>query len=595
MTEAPASLLLGDDLHQQHAGLWEDIGRLQMELDHQLVHNAQLQRLREQEQATQALARDKAKALQTALYHIAERATASLSLHAFSRIVHELLSGLIVAKNCFVCLYNATHHTLDFPYYIDERDGHSQQLDHVPYRRGLTEFVLHTGRAQLIDAKRFATLQRSGDITQATGDLTFTQWLGVPLLIRGTVGGVLAVQTYTFDKGYSSADIDILTCIANHFSSAIERYQAIQELRKSEQRYRTVIDNIKLGMMVIQDAQVVFANPSMVRISGQPMDSLLLQPFSTLFHPNDAPEALDVCQRCAATHQPKHPSTLRILTAQRGIRWVELSAVALEWNARPAILAFAIDTSERHQIAQAQREALSQQSELNEMKTGFISMASHELRTPLSAIHGSMELLRHYDARLNPQQRESAIEKIDAAAHRMLRMLDNLALIDPNEATQHRCRAQPVALTMLCHHIIEELQTLRPDRFQPERLQLCLPPPEQLFPLDEVLVRRILGNLLSNAFKYTPNGAQVALSAHTQDHSLVLVVADHGVGIPEADLDHLFERFFRASNAGTVRGTGLGLSIVKDAVHAHAGHIAVRTQVGVGSCFTVTLALQEAA
>ncbi len=121
-----------------------------------------------------------------------------------------------------------------------------------------------------------------------------------------------------------------------------------------------------------------------------------------------------------------------------------------------------------------------------------------------------------------------------------------------------------------------------------------MPDPAQHYWLDETLLRHMVGNLLSNALKYSPHGGEVGFSVRetqpTPDAlALVITVSDQGIGIPEADLPELFESFHRASNVGGIAGTGLGLSIVQEAVRCHQGHIDVKSQLGQGSCFTVTL------
>ena len=141
---------------------------------------------------------DKA-ALHHVLYRMAERATAGLSFYGFLQSVHELLGELLYARNFYVCLSNDARQTLDFPYYVDEKDGDTMQCNDVPMCRGLTEFVLRTQRPQLIDGARFHALVASGDVTEASGDLTFSAWLGVPMLLKGAVGGVLVVQNYEAD------------------------------------------------------------------------------------------------------------------------------------------------------------------------------------------------------------------------------------------------------------------------------------------------------------------------------------------------------------------------------------------------------------
>ncbi len=165
------------------------------------------------------------------LYRIAEGATREETLFEFGGTLHRLLAELIPAKNLYLCLLSEQPGRLNFPYYVDERDGDSMQEMDVPMRRGLTEFVLRSGKAELISAQRYSELQRSGDVTEATGDLSFNSWLGVPLHINGQVGGVLTVQSYDANVAYQASDVHLLSFVARHVSTAIERKQSYDALR----------------------------------------------------------------------------------------------------------------------------------------------------------------------------------------------------------------------------------------------------------------------------------------------------------------------------------------------------------------------------
>jgi signal transduction histidine kinase len=107
--------------------------------------------------------------------------------------------------------------------------------------------------------------------------------------------------------------------------------------------------------------------------------------------------------------------------------------------------------------------------------------------------------------------------------------------------------------------------------------------------IDTKLLRQILTNLLSNAFKYCPNGGTVSLHLNCEQTRVIFQIADEGIGIPDEDKQKLFEAFSRASNVSTIQGTGLGLSIVKKCVDLHGGQISVKSEVGVGTTFTVNL------
>ncbi|MEH6459831.1 GAF domain-containing hybrid sensor histidine kinase/response regulator [Chitinimonas sp. JJ19] len=190
---------------------------------------------RTRELAREAHERRKGETLNRVFYQIAERATAGDSFYDFLQAVHHLLGELLYARNCYVCLYDAAKGVLNFPYYVDERDGDTMQEYDVPMRRGLTEYVLRSGTPQLIDRDRMQALSQAGEITEATGDLTFYSWLGVPMQIRGSLGGVLTIQSYEADHLYDAADADVLSFVANHISSAIERKQAYDALREATQ------------------------------------------------------------------------------------------------------------------------------------------------------------------------------------------------------------------------------------------------------------------------------------------------------------------------------------------------------------------------
>ncbi|MDE2419316.1 MAG: PAS domain S-box protein [Burkholderiales bacterium] len=528
-------------------------------------------------------------AFQQVFYRIAERATAGLPFYDFLKEIHSLLKDLLPATNLYVALVNHAADTLSFPYYVDERDGSSLQVQDVPRRRGLTEYVLRTGIPQLIDAERFAELKAQGEITEATGDLTFTSWLGVPLLMHGVVSGALVVQSYTPGDCYSGEDADVLGFVANHLSNAIERYRAIEAMRQSEGRYRSVVDNLTVGLVVIQDGRVAFINPSMARIAGHSLDRLLARHYAAAVHPDDLEKLLARKERrqLGAPLEPVH--TFRVVTAAGEIRYLEASEVVIEWESRAAVLAFMTDITDRLSSEQAQKAALQQQTKLNDMKTRFISMTSHEFRTPLASIHGSVELLKHYENRMPPDKKRQILQNIDDAVERMTHMLGNVLQIGRAEAGQLQFRPKPLALNPFCLALVDELRNSMPHAFAKITLTLDLCAPEQYFLLDEALIRNIVGNLLSNAIKYSPQGGSVTFSALENDGIVVLTIADQGIGIPTADQEQLFQTFHRASNVGGIAGTGLGLSIVKEAVNCHRGTIEVHSVEGQGSQFTVML------
>jgi PAS domain S-box-containing protein len=574
-------------LQQQHLALQADYRDLQLEKQKQETSANLWLEQRTRELQAEALEQKKAETLQRVFYRIAERAAADLSFYDFLQSVHGLLGELLYAKNCYVCLYDAQKQLKHFPYYVDERDGDTLQRNDVPRSKGLTEFVLDTARPQIIDAQRLKALGVSGDVTQGRGDMTFSSWLGVPMHIRGSVSGVLAVQGYEPGVQYSTTDADILSFVANHVSSAIERYQALDELRKSEERYRTVIENVGVGVVVVQDDRMVFANPSLVRIVGHPLDYLLSQPFTATLHPDDAPGMLDRQARRLRGEDVESLYGFRVITQHGEVRSLELSAVKIEWEKREATLVFVVDATARLQAEQTQRLTLQKQTELNDMKSRFISVASHEFRTPLAFILSSAELLKHYGDRLAEPEKAEVINTIQTGVQRMTQMLDRVLLLGKVEAQMLEFHPAEVNLQTLCQSLVEDARTQHSQAQCELALEFEAWPAVGLF--DAKLLRHIFGNLLSNAIKYSPQGGKVSFRVFSSEGRVAFEVADRGIGIPAEEIPHLFEWFHRASNVGEIQGTGLGLAIVKNSVDLHGGSIEVVSQVGQGTRFIVKI------
>jgi len=571
-------------LQQQHSALQAELRRLA---------RANVQQLAERNQAlhAQALKQKKAETLQRVFYDIAERVSAGLTFFEFLEAVHRLLGELLYAKNCFVSLHDVPAGIKHYPYFVDERDADSTERLNVPRAKGLTEFVLRSGRAQIIDQTRFRQLSECGEVTDAKGDLTFSAWLGVPMRINGELKGVLVVQAYEPGICYEAEDADVMSYVASHVGSAIERVQVLDELRKSEERYRAVIENVGVGVAVFQKKQLVFANPQVEELVGYPMEFLKRHAHTAITRPQDLGIQVERRENGAAAGKQETAYRLRLLTQKGESRDLEMSTVPMDWEGRHATLMFVVDVTAREEAERIQKAAVRKQVELAHLQSRFITMASHEYRTPLTTIHGSVELLQHYEDRMSPEKRQEILQKISKAVRRMTHMLDKVLVIGRSDAGELHFAPRPLAITPFCHLLLGELHSAMADDCAQRVWRVELPDAAQHCLLDEVLIRHIVGNLLSNAVKYSRPGAEVALRVQATGDQLELVVSDEGIGIPPEHLPHLFDRFHRADNVGAIVGTGLGLAIVKEAVQCHGGTIAVQSELNRGTRFTVSLPL----
>jgi PAS domain S-box-containing protein len=230
------------------------------------------------------------------------------------------------------------------------------------------------------------------------------------------------------------------------------------------------------------------------------------------------------------------------------------------------------------------REALAKEKELGELKTRFVSMASHEFRTPLASILAVTETLSVYWDKLSHDSITERFEKIKLHIKYLQDIMDDVLFLAKVQARKLEYNPSVGNLDAFCRSILEEFRE-RPE-IEHQLLYLSETQPYSVM-LDPKLMRQIIANLLTNAIKYSPSSTPITISlARSRTHCL-LTVADKGIGIPDADLKHLFEPFHRAANVGAVSGTGLGLLIIKEAVELHGGTIEIESQVGLGTTIKI--------
>ena len=221
----------------------------------------------------------------------------------------------------------------------------------------------------------------------------------------------------------------------------------------------------------------------------------------------------------------------------------------------------------------------------------FTADASHELRNPLTAIKASVDVMQSHEERWEVSDR-AKLAAIASATNLMSQLVDDLLWLARSDRISFPDRKTSNHLVIPIIDLLEEVL----DQYlsQAEQKQITF----KITDLVNVSVwgdpsqlRRLLGNLVSNALHYTPSGGTVTLSAFTQDDEVSIQVTDNGIGIAAEHLPFVFDRFWRADQARTRRegGSGLGLAIAQAIAHQHKGHITVTSQLNKGSCFQVTL------
>jgi two-component system OmpR family sensor kinase len=259
--------------------------------------------------------------------------------------------------------------------------------------------------------------------------------------------------------------------------------------------------------------------------------------------------------------------------------------------------AVAVFRNNAAELAQSQRGLIQQASMLEEklqyeqrlatLQRNFLSMASHEFRTPLTIIDGHAQRMKKMKAELQPAQIGERAEKIRSAVLRMTSVIDNLLtssrLFDGDPGLYFH--PAQIDLARLLHDVCHLHREISPGVQIYENYAQA----SGEISGDQHLLFQVFSNLLSNAIKYSPNGGLISVKATIEDGCAVVSTRDNGIGIPEADMAHLFERYHRGANVSGIAGTGVGLYLVKMVVSLHGGQVAVSSIEGRGSEFTVKL------
>jgi PAS domain S-box-containing protein len=399
----------------------------------------------------------------------------------------------------------------------------------------------------------------------------------------------------TIEPLYSDRGVVGITCVALDMT---ERYHILAAQLEAEIRYEQIIQSTAEAVITVDETQqIVMFNRSAEQIFGYSASEIIGQRLDILLPPDVAPRHREYVEQfrdepASARGMGLRHADLHGRRKDGSLFPMDASISKVDHAGRPLFTVMLQDITHRKRAEQMIREAerlvmeVERDKQVMGFKERFVSFVSHEFRTPLSIILSSKELLHHYGERMTPEQREEHFRNITEQTQYMITLLEEILMLDRAQSGTMPFNPSAVDIVDFCHTLVEQMSLM--DKGV-HRLQLEADVSFGELLLDEGLLRHILGNLMTNALKYSPPGGAVELRVYQEAGDLVLQVRDYGIGIPPDDMRRLFEPFFRASNVRQVSGTGLGLVIVKNSIEAHGGSIAVESQVGEGTTFIVRL------
>ena len=257
---------------------------------------------------------------------------------------------------------------------------------------------------------------------------------------------------------------------------------------------------------------------------------------------------------------------------------------SLEKRVRSRTLVLQEALEELEKTKEEIRSALEKEKLLNELKSRFVTMASHEFRTPLSTILSSVQLISKYDTDATAEKRSKHIQRIKSAVNNLTEILNDFLSLGKLEEGAVLINPTEFNLVEMIDELVQEMKLVCKEGQNITHLHSGQ---EKIIYLDKKCLRNILINLISNAIKFSPEGKDIEISSYINHTQVEINVKDYGMGIPEEDKEHLFDRFFRASNAINIQGTGLGLNIVSKYVELLNGTIGCKSEMNEGTSFKI--------
>ncbi|MBI4543511.1 MAG: PAS domain S-box protein, partial [Gemmatimonadetes bacterium] len=528
--------------------------------------------------------RKRAEVIQNASYRISEAVHSTRNLRELYQAIHDIVGELMPARNFYLALYEAATDLISFPYFVDEHD------DAFPPKKpgkGLTEYVIRTGRPLLASPDVFRDLERIGEVELIGAPSV--DWLGVPLKAGGRTFGALVVQTYSEGVRYGDAEIGLLQFVSTQVAMAIERKRAEDALRDSEASYRALVEHAVHGIYrATPDGRFLTVNPALVSMLGYASERELL--------------ALDVARdvytdsaelaRILALARERDETTAETAWKRKDGRIVTVRLTGRSVRGPDGEVAcyevFAEDVTEQRTLEQRLRQ--SQRIEAVGRLAGGIA---HDFNNLLTAILGSTDAL--LDALVSGHPQREDVEEIRTAAVRAADLTQRLLAFSRRQVLQPRgldLNALVANMDKLLRRLIGEHIVLR----------TVLAPNLGAVRADPGQFEQVIANLVVNARDAMPAGGELtietanAVLGETNLHELpaaapgpyvVLAVSDTGTGMDPDTQTHLFEPFFTTKERG--KGTGLGLSTVYGIVKQSGGYILTQSELGRGTTFRMYL------
>ena len=334
------------------------------------------------------------------------------------------------------------------------------------------------------------------------------------------------------------------------------------DLGSEKEKLATILATIGAGIIIVdRERHVVMLNKTAAKLFRVATEAAIGRPFINLARDH---EMDNIVQRCLETNQKQ----MGLVQPAGSKQYLELTAAPLSSGALILV------------------QDMTNIRRLEKIRQDFIANISHELRTPIASCKAIVETLQN--GAINDKNiAEDFLQRMHVETDKLAQMVNELGELSRIESGELILKLEPMNIGEVAASVTDRLKA-QADRAQ---LSINLDIPTNLPHVmgDRNRIEQVLVNLIHNAIKFTPQSGRITISARVHDGSVLTSISDTGIGIPEDDLPHIFERFYKVDKARSGGGTGLGLAIAKHIVQAHGGDIRAESEEGKGSTFIFSL------
>ncbi len=533
--------------------------------------------------------RRRAEKINTVLFEISNSVNTTQDLDNLYRSIHRSLGRVIDVTNFFIAIADSRERTLHFPYHVDTVDDDFPPINNFDINDSLTGLVVSRRKPVLLKKETLQARQEKGGIW---GPMPLI-WLGVPLMIREEVIGVVAVQSYTDPDLYKHRDLKVLSAVSDQMAIAIDRKRSEDALRESERRYRLLFKNAPAGICEIDMEKGCFlsVNDIMCEHTGYSEEEFFALAPMDLLAEESKTRYRERIRKMAAGEKVPDNVEFTIVKKNGGKVCTILNSDLIYRKGKPrGVRVVAYDITERKK---AEREKVkAQQYAAEQEKLALVGQVAgkmaHDFNNILSVIMGNAELLLHMCAEGETKRR---LGLIFDQTRRGKNLTKNLVVFAKDQEPKQEFFNLVEKVNLVLNLLKKDLRQIRIVREDGRDLPKVL--------ADPGMIEHVLVNLVQNAVHALSlvENPQITLRTFLKDEHIGFEIADNGCGIPAEYLSSIYDPSFtlkgsrdtRGAYKAGIKGTGYGMANVKKYIEQHRGVISVASEIGSGTAFTVTL------